>query len=159
MTQELKSYIRIETIVAAAFNFFINGMIAALVYHKADYVPTNAISICLDLVLTCLLMCILSAYFCRASLRRTKTAGILEGSGALLKRFGRLLRYPLLFGLVLGLVAAVILSALTVPLFAWLGIYTLPFGWYVVLKVLFTAVFSGGITRFTLYAGMHKTAR
>jgi hypothetical protein len=154
MTDELKAYIRIETVVAAAFNFFINGMIAALVYHKADYVPTDAISICIDLVLTCLLMFILCACFCRASLKRTKTAGLLEGGSALLRRAGRLLRYSLLYGFVLGILAAIILSAVTVPLFTLLGIYALPFDWYVVLKVLFTALLAGGITRLTLYAGI-----
>jgi hypothetical protein len=42
----------------------------------------------------------------------------------------------------------------TVPLFTLLGIYALPFDWYVVLKVLFTALLAGGITRLTLYAGI-----
>lgn len=157
MTDELKAYIRLETAVAAAFNFFINGMVAALVYHKADYVPTDAISIIIDLVFACLLMCVLCAYFCRASLKRTKTARILEGGGAMLRRFGRLLRYPLLYGFVLGIIAAFVLSAVTVPLFAWLGVNMLPFGWYVVLKVLFAALLGGGVTRLTLYAGMYAS--
>ena len=154
MTDELKGYIKIEAKVSAAFNFFINGMIAALVYHKADIVPTNVVSIPIDLLLTCLLIFILSAYFCRASLRRTKTAGLLESNNRLLRRLGRLLRHPLLYGLALGTFTAVVLSVLVAPVFALLGVGSLRFGWYVVLKVLFTALLGGGVTVLTLYAGM-----
>ena len=41
MNAKIKSYLKAEAIVAAAFNFFINGMIAALIYHKADRVSTD----------------------------------------------------------------------------------------------------------------------
>ncbi len=156
MTNELRAYIRLEAAVAAAFNFFINGMLAALIYHKADFVPINIISIPIDLVLTCWLMWILTAYFCRASLKRTKTAGILDGGGQLLRRLGRFLRYPLLYGFALGAFTAVVLSMLAVPLCALLGIYALPFGWYVALKVLFAMLLGGGVTRLTLTAGIQQ---
>ena len=53
MSNELKSYLKTEMIIAAAFNLFINGMVAALIHHKADYVPTDVISIAIDLTATC----------------------------------------------------------------------------------------------------------
>lgn len=43
MNRELAVYLRLQDTIAAAFNFFINGMIAALIYHKANFVPTDTI--------------------------------------------------------------------------------------------------------------------
>lgn len=156
MTKELRDYIRLETLVAAALNFFINGMIAALIYHKADAVSLNSVSISIDLLSTCLLILILAAYFCRASLKRTKTAGILEHGGMLVRRIGRLLAYPLLYGLVLGTLTAVVLTTLTLLFFALLGVYELPFYWYVAIKALFAMILGSGVTVLTLNAGMRK---
>ena len=156
MTDELKAYIRLEATVSAGFNLFINGMLAALIYHKADVVPANIISIPIDLLLTCWLMFILSAYFCRASLKRTKTAGILEGGGKLLRRLGRLIRYPLLYGLALGTLAAALLSVLTVPFLMLIGISVLPFYGYVALKSAFAMSLGYGITILTMRACLQK---
>ena len=156
MTKELKAYIRLEAIVSAAFNFFINGMFAALIYHNADTVATNIISIPIDLLLTCWLMFILSAYFCRSSLKRTNTAGILESGGVLINFLGRMLRIPILYGIIPGTITAAILSAMAVPLFVLLGVSALPFGWYIALKTLFAAVLGGFVTAVTLYSGMLK---
>ena len=156
MTKELKAYIRLEAIVSAAFSFFINGMIAALIYHKADTVATNMTSILVDLLLTCWLMFILSAYFCRSSLKRTNTTGILEGGGAFLYWLGRMLRIPILYGIIPGTITAAALSAVTIPFFVLLGVSALPFGWYFALKTVFAAVLGGFVTAFTLYSGMIK---
>jgi hypothetical protein len=38
MNRELAVYLRIQASVSAAFSFFIGGMAAALIYHKADFV-------------------------------------------------------------------------------------------------------------------------
>lgn len=156
MPDEIKAYIRLETKVSAAFNFFINGMLAALIYHKADTVPTNIVSIPIDLLLTCLLMCILSAYFCSSSLKRTKTAGIFESPRKLFGFLGRMLKYPLLYGLATGTLAAIILSALIAPAFMLIGISTIPFFWYVALKALFATALGSGVSALALYSGMCK---
>ena len=154
MNVEIKSYIKAEAIVAAAFNFFINGMIAALIYHKADIVPTDAISIAIDLTATCLLLFILTALFCRASVRRTKTAGALKIGSRIVNFLSKLFVRPVLFGALAGIFAAFVLFTLTAPLFAVLGISTLPFGVYVALKCVFTSLLGGGVTAFELYLGM-----
>ena len=157
MNKELKIYIKTEMIIAAAFNFFINGMVAALIYHKADYVPTDVISIAIDLTATCLFTFIISALFCRASVRRTKTAGILETKSRFMRFLSKLFRRPVLFGAVTGLVAAAVLWIVTAPLFALLGITALPFGVYVALKCVFAALLGSGVTLLELYSGMCKT--
>lgn len=154
MNKEIKNYLKTEAIVAAAFNFFISGMIAALIYHKADRVPSNTTSIAIDLVITCLLTFTITALFCRVSVRRTKTAGILKTGSRIVRFLSRLCDRPVLFGALTGLIAAVALSTPTVTLFALLGIQTLPFGVYVILKCIFSALLGGSITALELYLGM-----
>jgi len=66
--------------IAAAYNFFINGMAAGLIYHKAGYVPTASVSIAVDLPIACLSAFVISMPFSRASLRRNKTGCSLGGS-------------------------------------------------------------------------------
>jgi hypothetical protein len=156
MNEELKRYLKTEMTIAAAFNFFINGMVAALIHHKADYVPTDIISIAIDLTATCLLTFILSALFCRASVRRTKTEGILETKNRFAGFWSKLFRHPVLFGVLAGLAVAAALYLLTAPLFLLLGIYALPFGLYIALKCVFAALLGAGVASFALYSGMCK---
>ena len=156
MTDELKSYIKTEAIIAAAFNFSINGMCAGLIHHKADYVAIDIISIAIDLTATCLFTFIISSLFCSASVKRTKTAGIFEAKSRLMRCFSRLFQWPALFGVVMGIIAAVVLWVLTATLFTLLAIYALPFGVYVVVKCLFAALLGSGVAVLELYAGMFK---
>ena len=156
MTREIKAYLKTEMIIAAAFNFFINGMIAALIYHKADYVPTDIVSIAIDLTATCLFTVTISALFCRASVKQTKTAGILETKSRLIRFSSKLFWHPVLFGVLMGLAFAVVLWVLTAPLFVMLGIAALPFVVYVALKCVFAALLGGGITLLELYSGICK---
>jgi len=154
MNNELKSYLKTEMIIAAAFNFFINGMCAGLIHHKADNVATDIISIAIDLTATCLFTFIISAMFCKASLKRTKTAGILETKNRFMRFSGKLFQRPVLFGAVMGVAAAAVLWVLTASLFMLLGIYALPFGLYVALKCIFAAFLGGGVALLELYSGM-----
>lgn len=154
MNKEIKAYIKTEAIIAAAFNFFINGMVAALIHHKADTVATDAISIAIDLTATCLLIFILTAFFSRASLKRTKKESVLENGSRMIRFLSRLLRHPALFGMLMGIAAAIVLFALTTQIFSLLSIGTLPFGVYVALKCVFSAILGGGATALELYLGM-----
>ena len=97
MNQEIRAYLRLEATVAATFNFFINGMVSALIYHKADSVPFDAVSIAIDLLLTCFFIFTVTVFFCRASLRRTKTYGILKNDTIAMHYLSRLFNYPVLF--------------------------------------------------------------
>jgi hypothetical protein len=154
LNKEIKEYINIEIKAAAAFNFFISGMITALIYHKADTVPTDTVSIAIDLTITCLLTFIISAFFNRASLRRTKTAGILDAPNPVIGRLSRLFRRPVLFGTLLGFFTAIVLFGIAAPVFALLGLKELSFGVYIALKTIFCALLGSGVTFVGLYAGM-----
>ena len=157
MDKEITGYIKTEAIVSAAFNFFINGMAAALIHHKADTVATDPISIAIDLTATCMGTCIINALFSKASVRRTKTAGILEPGSRMIRFLSRLFRRPALFGVFTGFIAAVVFFIPTALIFMLPGIMSIPFGVYILLKCVFAALIGGGITALEIYAGMCKT--
>ena len=140
MNRELAVYLRIQASVSAAFSFFIGGMAAALIYHKADFVPADAVSTTIDITITCLLTFAITAPFCRTSLHRDKTGGVLAAKAPPARLLARLFRRPVLLIVSLGLGAALILSSLTALLFALLGMTSVPFYLYIVLKSVFSAM-------------------
>ncbi|MPM01861.1 hypothetical protein SDC9_48101 [bioreactor metagenome] len=154
MHKEIRDFLSLQAKVSGAFNFFINGMAASLIYHKADTVPTDMVSLVIDLTLTCLFTFMINALFCSANLKSCKLAGILPGRNKLFKFLSRLFRKPLLFGAVIGFAASAALFLLVAPIFAFLGLNTLPFGVYITLKVLFCAPLGGAATLLELYSGM-----
>jgi len=157
MPKELAAYLRLQATVAAAFNFFISGMIAALIYHKAEVVPTDTVSIAIDLTLSCLLTFVVTAPFCRASLRRDRTAGVLPAK----TRTDRLLAFafhrPVLTSLLPGFCAALLLFIPAAAIFALLSVTALPFYVYIAIKSVFAALLGALATCSILYAGMLKT--
>jgi hypothetical protein len=154
MNRELAAYLRTQATIAAAFNFFIGGMIAALIYHKADFVPTDVISIAIDLGVTCLLTFAITTPFCRASLRRDKTGGILAAKTPSARLLAWFFRAPVLMCAVFGLCAAIVLFALAAPVFALLNISAMPFYPYIMLKSVFSATLGALVTCTVLYGGM-----
>ena len=157
MTDELKAYFSIQAKIAAAFNFFINGMIVGLIYHMAEEVPTDVISIAIDILITCLLTFTLTAYFVRAGLKSTKTAGILPPANRFARFLARLFRAPLGFGLLIGFASAIALSIVVGSVFILTGITALPFYLYIVLKPISCMLLGVGVTILEMYAGMCKT--
>jgi len=154
MNRELAVYLRFQAVIAAAFNFFIGGMVVALIYHKADCVPTNVISIAIDMTITCLLTFAITTPFCRASLRRDKTGGVLAAKTPTARLLARLSRRSVLLCVSLSLCTAFILFALTASFFALLEVTAMPFYLYVALKSVFSAALGAFATCTVLYAGM-----
>lgn len=154
MNGERIAYLRLNAIVSAVYSFFINGMVAALIYHKADHVPTDMVSIAIDLTLTCLLTFSASVPFSRAGLRRNKAEGTLPTATRAARLLAYLYRRPALLGVSFGLMTALILFALTAPLLSLLGVTAMPFYLYIVLKCPFAAVLGALTSCVLLYAGM-----
>lgn len=154
MNGERIAYLRLNAIISAVYSFFINGMIAALTYHKADHVPTDTVSIAIDLALTCLLTFSVSMPFSRAGLRRDKAEGTLPAGTRAARLLAQLYRRPALLCVLLGFMTALILFALTAPLFSLLGVTTMPFYLYIALKCSFAAVLGALTSCVLLYAGM-----
>ncbi|MEL7565958.1 MAG: hypothetical protein AAGU27_13860 [Dehalobacterium sp.] len=154
MNRELAVYLRLQAVIAAAYNFFISGMIAALIYHKADFVPTDTISIAIDITITCLMTFAITTPFCRSSLRRDKTGGVLAAKTPPARLLAWLSRCPVLMVISLSLCAMLILFALTASFFALLGVTAVPFYLYIALKSVFSAALGAFATCAVLYAGM-----
>jgi len=155
MNTDLLRYVKIEAAVGAAFNFFINGMVAGLIYHGADAVATDPISLAIDLVLTCVLTGVISALCIRASLRGTKTLGILPGGSPIVRWLARRFGRPALFGLGMGLLLVVVLYIPTALVFGLADIQALSFYTYIALKCVLAAVLGAGVTALEMYAGLH----
>lgn len=154
MNKEFAAYLRLQATIAAAFNFFIGGMIAALIYHKADFVSTDAISIAIDITITCLLTFAITTPFCRASLNRDKTRGVLAARTPTTRLLARLSRRPVLLIASFSLCTALILFALAASFFALLGVTAVPFYLHVILKSVFSAALGAFAACSMLYAGM-----
>ena len=157
MTDELKAYFSIQAKIAAAFNFFISGMIVGLIHHTAEEVPTDAVSIAIDLLITCLLTFTITAYFVRAGLKSTKTTGILPPANRFARFLARLYRAPLGFGILMGFASAIALSLVVGSVFVLTGITALPFYLYIALKSISCMLLGSGVTILEMYAGMCKT--
>lgn len=94
MTGELFSYLRVQALISAVLNLFIGGFIASLIYHRADLVPTDALNIAIDITITCLLTFLITAPFCRSSLRRDQTGGVLDAKTRATRLLSRLFAVP-----------------------------------------------------------------
>lgn len=154
MNKELVAYFRLQAIIAAAYNFFISGMISGLIYHKVDFVKADTISIAIDITITCLLTFFISTPFSRASLRRDKIEGIFTVKTPLARLLAWLYRYPVLLCVVLSLCTSLILSVLTAMFLSLLGVNAVPFYSYVAFKSVLCAVLGTFATCVVLYAGM-----
>jgi len=154
MNRELTVYLRTQATIAAAFNLCIGGLIASLIHHKADVVPADAISIAIDLLITCLLTAAITTPFCRASLRRDKTGGVLPVKTSFARLLARLYRRPVLLCVSIGVGAALMLSALAASVLALLGVTAVPFYLYIALKSVLCAALGAFVTITVLYAGM-----
>ena len=157
MKKEICKYITAEAIISAAFNFFINGMAAALIYHKVDKVPADLTGFAIDQFIICMCICILTALASKASLKRTNLLETQTGGGSLLRFLSRLSRRAVLFGALFGLVTFLAAFALTVAIFTLFQITEIPFGIYVTLKCVLYALLGAGATTLELFSGMHKT--
>lgn len=156
MDQEIKANLRIEVIVSAAFCFFINGMLSALVFHQTDTVSLSHLFIAIDISSVSMFVAIITALFSWSSVRRYKAVGIIVSGSRIMRQLSRLFRHPFLFGLLMGIAASLVFFILAVLFLTLFKITELQFGVYLVLKTVFCGLL-GAFTSFTcLYAGICK---
>jgi len=156
MNREIHSYITIEAILSGSINCLLNGMVAALIYHKADYIPADITGFAVDQFIICMCIGILTALCTKASLKRAKLSETQTGGGSLPRFLSRLLRRAVLFGVLFGLVSFLAAFALTVSIFTLFSITEIPFGIYILQKCAFCGLLGAGATVLELYSGIHK---
>lgn len=159
MTAELKAFYRLQAITAAAFNFFISAMITGLLYHKADAVPIDTISLAVDILITALITSVITAFFMRAAVMQTNTRSILPPRNKTFAALSRLFERPGRLGITLGIGIAVVLMCLILPLSVLSGVERVSFWGYVPVKALFCSLLGATITLTALYIGMCKSEK
>ena len=131
-------------------------MAAALIHHKADYIPADITRFAIDQFIICMCIGIITALFSKAGLKRTKFSETQTDGGSLPRFLSRLFRRVILFGTLLGLVMFLAVFALTVSILTLFSITEIPFGVYITLKCTLYSLLGTGATVLELYSGIHK---
>jgi hypothetical protein len=134
--------------------FFINGMLSALLHHKADSVLVSTLFIAFDISSVSMFIAIITALFSRSSIRRYNAVGIIVPGSRIMRQLSRLFRRPFFFGLLLGIAVTIIIFILAKLFLTLLGIQELSFAVYMILKTVFCALLGAAVSFICLYAGM-----
>jgi len=152
MAHPVERFIRKTGVTAGIFNLILNPLFAWLGNMAMGDVPLTGIAV--DTAITCILMSLLVALFISAETRRAFEAGILETARHPCTRDGRLLRHlpdrPWKLGLLLGLVAAAVVTPGLVGLFSVLDVTSLSFFAFALLKAVYTPLLAYAVTRWVI---------
>jgi hypothetical protein len=152
MAQRVEGFIHKTGVTAAIFNLFLNPLFAWLGNMALADVPLTGIAV--DTAITCILMSLLVALFISAETRRALGAGILETAGHPRTRAAHLLRHlpdrPWKLGLLLGLVAAALVTPCLVGLFSVFGVTSLSFFAFALLKAVYTPLLAYAVARWVI---------
>jgi hypothetical protein len=152
MALPVEGFIRNTGVTAGIFNFVLNPLFAWLGNMAMADVPLTGVAV--DTAITCILMSFLVALFISAGTRRALEAGILEAAEHPRTRTGRLLRHlpdrPWKLGLVLGLVAAAVVTPCLVGLFSVFGVTSLSFFAFALLKAVYTPFLAYAVARLVI---------
>jgi len=152
MAHPVEGFIRKTGVMAGIFNFVLNPLFAWLGNMAMADVPLTGIAV--DTAITCILMPLLVGLFISAETRRALEAGILETAGPPCTRAGRLLRHlpdrPWKLGLLLGLVAAAVVTPCLVGLFSVFGVTSLSFFAFALLKAVYTPLLAYAVARWVI---------
>ncbi len=154
LARPVESFIRRTGVTAGLFNFVLNPLLAWLGNRSRAEVPlTGAGSAAVDTVITCLILSFLVTLFISADTRRALRTGTLETGGRLPRTgplLGRLPGRPWQLGLILGLVAALVVTAGLVGLSAAFGVTSFPFLAFALLKAGYTPLLAYVVARWVI---------
>jgi hypothetical protein len=154
MTQTVQSYIRSQGVACAVINAVLNPAIAWLGNRQMAFVPLfGENSIVVDTVVTSIVLSLLVSLFVTPAVHRELGAGQITGSDAVPWE-GRLLSHlPVQawsVGLLIGIVAAIILTPLIFGAFRMAGSFGLPFAGFALLKAVYTPALGYLVTRWVI---------
>lgn len=154
MTQPLSTYIRTQGVACAVINAVLNPAIAWLGNRQMAFVPlVGDNSIVVDTVVTSIVLSLLVSLFVTPAVRRELHAGQLTVTDAVSGEGGVLSHLPVqawAFGLLMGIVAAVIFTPLMFGVFRLFGSPGLSFGGFALLKALYTPALGFLATRWVI---------
>ncbi len=154
MTQPVRSYIRSQGVACAVINAVLNPAIAWLGNRQMAFVTLSGEnSIVVDTAVTSIVLSLLVSLFVTPAVRRELRAGQLTGGDAVSPE-GRLLsRLPVQawsVGLLIGIVAAIIVTPLIFGAFRMVGSSGLPFAGFALLKAVYTPALGYLVTRWVI---------
>jgi hypothetical protein len=153
--QSLRSYIRAQGAVCSVLNAVLNPAIAWIGNRQMAFVPLSGIVI--DTAITCIVLSMLVSLFVTPASRKEFRAGHLTGSDTQFAESGVLAHFPSKawsFGLLMGVIAAVVITPLMFAAFRVLGSPGLPFWGFIILKILYTAALGFAATRWVILRQM-----
>lgn len=154
MTQPVQFYIRSQGMACAVINAVLNPAIAWLGNRQMAFVPLfGENSIVVDTAVTSIVLSLLVSLFVTPAVRREHRAGQITGSDAVSWEQRLLSHLPVQawsVGLLLGIVAAVILTPLIFAAFRMAGSSGLPFAGFALLKAVYTPALGYLVTRLVI---------
>ena len=156
--QPLRSYIQAQGVACAVINAVLNPAIAWLGNRQMAFVPLSGDnSIIVDTAVTSIVLSLLVSLFVTPAAHREFRAGRLTGSATVSWERGVLAHLPSnawSFGLLMGVVAAAIITPLMFVTFRMLGSAGVSFAGFIVLKAVYTAALGFAVTRWTILRQM-----
>jgi hypothetical protein len=158
MMQSVRSYIRAQGVACAVINAMLNPAITWLGNRRMAFVPLSGDnSIIVDTAVTSIVLSLLVSLFVTPAARREFRAGRLTGTDTVFGESGVLANLPSKawsFGLLMGVVAAAVITPLMFATFRVLGSAGLSFAGFAILKAVYTAALGFAVTRWVIVRQM-----
>jgi len=152
--QPVRSYIHAQGVNCAVVNAVLNPAIAWLGNRRMAFVPLSGDnSIIVDTAVTCIIMSLLVSLFVAPAAHREFRAGRLTASDTVFWERSLLTHFPSKawsFGLLIGVVAAAVITPLMFATFRLLGSAGLSFAGFIILKAVYTAALGFAVTRWVI---------
>jgi hypothetical protein len=154
MMQPIRSYIHAQGVASAVINAVLNPAITWLGNRRMAFVPLSGDnSIIVDIAVTSIVLSLLVSLFVTPAVQRELRAGRLTGSETVFAESGVLAHLPSKawsFGLLIGVVAAAVITPFLFATFRALRFDGLSFAGFIILKAVYTAALGFTVTRWVI---------
>jgi len=159
MTQQLKKYVTVQTVISFFVNGILNGIIAYFLNKNKSLelitMPENFVNLVIDIGITALIFAWLIAWSVNANLKKANLYGVLEPKTKLQAWMGRWFKIPARYGWLLCIGMIPLLYGLTC-LGIWIfGVTRFTLMGYVWYKTGYTAVMGAAFSLIFMFSGFH----
>ncbi|HOP12180.1 MAG TPA: hypothetical protein PK629_11905 [Oscillospiraceae bacterium] len=157
MTQQLKKYVTVQTVIAFFVNGILNGIIAYFLNKDKSLelitMPENFVNLVIDIGITAIIFAWLIAWSVNANLKKANYYGVIEPKTKLQSWMGRMFKKPARYGWLLCIGMIPLLYGLTC-LGIWIfGVTRFTLWGYVWYKTGYTAVMGASFSLIFMFSG------